>query len=69
MLGITWGFITTTHAHTKKGQITLTVIRKEITSMINYEKAKTMFFRINIQHVDLHSSTIAIVEGQYYRQH
>ena len=69
MLGMTWGFIATTHTYKKNGQMTLPVIRKEIISMINYEKAKTMFFRISFQHADRHSSTIVMVERQYCGQH
>ena len=30
--------------------------------MTNYEKAKMMFFGTNAQHVDRHSSTIAVVD-------
>ena len=43
--------------------------KKEIISMTNYEKTKTMFFRINDQHVDRLPSTIDVVDGQRCEQH
>ena len=44
-------------------------IRQEIKSMKNYEKPKSMLFRTNAQHVDPHSSTVVVEEGQCYDQH
>ena len=44
-------------------QMALQEIRKEIISMTNYGKAKTVFLT-NVLHVDRHSSTIATIEGQ-----